>query len=63
MFEAMYGDGNGNPGVHEMVKEMYAFYSGTKLGGKTLRNIVTFIASLCIALYVIVQVIRGRNPF
>jgi hypothetical protein len=61
--EAIYGDGNGNPGMQKMVKEMYEFYSGTKLGGKLIRNIVAFIASLCIALYVIVQVLRGHNPF
>lgn len=61
--EAIFGDGNGNPGIQKMVKEMYAFYSGAELGGKLLRNIVAFIASLCIAIYVIVQVIRGHNPF
>lgn len=61
--EAIFGDGNGNMGMQKMVKEMYEFYSGTKLGGKVLRNIVAFIASLCIALYVIVQVLKGHNPF
>lgn len=61
--EAIFGDGNGNIGMKKKLDEMYEFYAGATLGSKLIRNVVAFIASLCIAIYVIVQVIRGHNPF
>jgi hypothetical protein len=61
--EAIYGDGNGNIGMKKKLDMMYDFYSGATLGGKIIRNIVAFIASLCVAIYVIVQVLKGHNPF
>jgi hypothetical protein len=61
--EAIFGDENGNVGMKEKLDDMYNFYSGATLGGKLIRNFVAFVASLCIAIYVIVQVLRGHNPF
>lgn len=53
MYEAIYGDGNGNIGMHKMVEEMYKFYAGATFGGKFIRNTVTLFTSLCAAIFVI----------
>jgi hypothetical protein len=61
--EAIFGDGNGDIGMKEKVDDMYTMFSGSQMGAKIVRNIIYFLSAFFTALYVVWNILHGKNPF
>ena len=49
--------------MYPIVMEVKSFLDGSTTGYKIVRNVVGFLASLFVAIYVVWRVLRGQSPF